>query len=97
MKPKSLIILSFSLLAGCASGMHITWERTSIENITQLCKSKTVVGCAVYSQDQRQCFVYTPLESELHLVTQLKTTDEIKQWIILGHETQHCFEGQFHK
>lgn len=78
--------------------MNITWERTSLENINQLCKNqKNVVGCAIYSKEEKLCYVYTPLESELPLVTQLKATDEIKQWIILGHETQHCFEGKFHK
>lgn len=97
MKPKLLIILSFSLLIGCQSGTNIKWERTSLENITQLCQDPKSVGCAHYNTDQKVCTIYTPLETELVKVDRIKATNEVKQWVILGHEAQHCFEGKFHK
>lgn len=101
MKPNLLTILSFSIaLSGCATNVkNISWDKVSLTEIRNICKErKDIVGCAMYAKDGSWCRVYTPKHEDMDKVFPgQKMTNEVKEWLILGHEMKHCFEGSFHK
>jgi hypothetical protein len=104
MKPRSLIILSISL-AGCSAmpkTVNISWERKPLEQIGVQCVSHSAYGCSSYDKENSWCRISTPTRVELAEIiakdSKLKgMSPEGLEWLILGHETKHCFEGQFHK
>ena len=67
--------------ATASEGMRIAWVR--VDNVTSVCGN--ALGC--YRIRGGICFVYT---------RHARTIFDVGLHQILGHEIQHCFDGDFH-
>jgi hypothetical protein len=76
-----------------SENVSITWIRVDNGKIQSACEAESkrrgqggfgygVQGCSFWNNTQTQCTIITPKFTTIHN---------------LGHETLHCFQGNFHK
>jgi hypothetical protein len=76
-----------------SENVSIKWIRVDNGKIQSACEAESrrrgqggfgygVQGCSFWSMDHTQCTIITPKFTTIHN---------------LGHETLHCFQGNFHK
>lgn len=94
------------IVAGCAHAptMDIAWREATIEEVKQICGTK--IACAKWNVEQKWCQITTMKMDDDGLAFaavyfQRKITDSEKakqsfKSTMLGHETEHCFRGNFH-
>lgn len=100
---RNLLLVGMMLLAaGCASTSKvITRHQVSLEEIKKVCWRSTdhVSGCATVTTTE--CNIYVPTKAEYAKLRELypklkEVHDDVIEQFILGHETKHCFDGDFH-
>lgn len=103
-----IIIIWFCVwvVAGCthAPTREIEWREVTVSEIKQICGTK--IACAKWNPEQKWCQVTTLQMDDDGLAFaavyfKRKITDPAKakqsfKSLMLGHETEHCFNGKFH-